>query len=143
MYCTNNTGTSGYITTYDKQLVAANIYVLTFWEKGGTATIRNTGAVTVSNTVLQTKGSWQQREIRLRNVTGNLQIIPAGYLDDVRLYPLGAQMESYTYNQMGGMITSTDNKGYTTYYEYDQFNRLLRVRDRQGRILKEHTYNIK
>lgn len=143
MYCTNNTGTSGYITTYDKQLMAGNTYVLTFWEKGGTVAIRNTGAVTVSNMVLQTKGSWQQREIRLRNVSGNLEIIPAGYLDDVRLYPLGAQMESYTYNQLGGMTTSTDSKGYTTYYEYDQFNRLLRVKDRQGRILKEYTYNIK
>ncbi len=143
MYCTNNTGTSGYITTYDKQLVAANTYVLTFWEKGGTLTVRNSGAVTVSNTVLQSKGSWQQREIRLRNVTGNLEVIPAGYVDDMRLYPLGAQMESRTYNQLGSVTTSTDGKGYTTYYEYDQFNRLLRIKDRQGRILQEYTYNIK
>jgi RHS Repeat. len=143
MYCTNNTGTSGYITTYDKQLVAGNTYVLTFWEKGGTVTIRNSGAVVVSNTILQTKGSWQQREIRVQSVSGNLGIIPAGYIDDVRLYPLGAQMESYTYNQLGAVTTSTDSKGYTTYYEYDQFNRLLRVKDRQGRILQDYTYHLK
>ncbi|SEK63878.1 YD repeat-containing protein [Parapedobacter koreensis] len=142
-YCTNNTGTSGYITTYDKQLVSSFTYVLTFWEKGGTVTIRNSGAVVSSNTVLQTKGSWQQREIRFRSVSGNLQIIPAGYIDDLRLYPLGAQMTSYTYNQLGSITTSTDSKGYTTYYEYDEFNRLKRVKDRQGRIIEDYTYHLK
>lgn len=142
-FCTNNTGTSGYITTYDKQLIATNSYVLTFWEKGGTVTLRNSGAISISNIVLQTKGAWTQREIRFRNVMGNLEIIPAGYIDDLRLHPVGAQMDSQTYNQLGSVTSSTDTRGYTTYYEYDNFNRLISIKDRQGRILKNYSYNLK
>ncbi|WP_257667146.1 DUF5977 domain-containing protein [Parapedobacter tibetensis] len=142
-FCTNNAGTSGYITTYDKQLSAGKTYVLTFWEKGGGVSIRNSGAVVVSNTILLTKGAWQQREIRCRNVSGNLEITPTGYIDDLRLYPLGSLMESYTYNQLGSLTASTDSRGATTYYDYDEFNRLRFAKDYVGNVIQAFGYNYR
>jgi YD repeat-containing protein len=37
----------------------------------------------------------------------------------------------------------TDPKGLTTYYEYDEFNRLKVVKDSQGKVLSENQYHYK
>lgn len=63
------------------------------------------------------------------------------WFDDARLHPSDAQMTSYTYLPLVGMTSSTDNKNMTTNYEYDGFQRLLNVKDQNGRILKNYDYN--
>jgi len=62
-------------------------------------------------------------------------------VDDIRVYPQGAQMTTYTYDPASGLTSSTDAKGQTTYYEYDSHNRLVNVKDKNGFILKHTDYH--
>ncbi|MDN3580776.1 RHS repeat domain-containing protein [Mucilaginibacter flavus] len=61
--------------------------------------------------------------------------------DDIRIYPADAQMSTYTYAPLVGMTSMTDAKGQTTYYEYDGFQRLINIRDKDGNIVKHTDYH--
>jgi YD repeat-containing protein len=54
-----------------------------------------------------------------------------------------AMVTTYTYDPLIGVTSMTDPKGYTVYYEYDDFNRLEQVVDADGYILSENEYNYK
>lgn len=56
---------------------------------------------------------------------------------------LDAMITSYTYDPLIGVTSMTDPKGYTMYYEYDEFNRLKRVKDEAGKIISENDYHYK
>jgi YD repeat-containing protein len=67
--------------------------------------------------------------------------VPGQYLDDLRVFPEGAQMKTYTYKPGQLMTSSTDANNQTTYYEYDNVGRLSMLRDNQGNIVKQYLYN--
>ena len=50
-------------------------------------------------------------------------------------------LTTFTYKPLVGIASETDPSGRTIYYEYDEFGRLNRVKDEDGRILKEHRYH--
>ncbi|CAM1363491.1 conserved hypothetical protein [Tenacibaculum litoreum] len=54
-----------------------------------------------------------------------------------------AQVTTFTYNPLVGVTSTTDPRGQTIYYEYDDFNRLEFIKDADGNLLKEHKYNYK
>ncbi|GFZ94818.1 hypothetical protein GCM10011531_28160 [Aquaticitalea lipolytica] len=54
-----------------------------------------------------------------------------------------AMVSTYTYDPLVGVTSMTDAKGYTMYYEYDEFNRLKQVKDADGKILNETMYHYK
>ena len=54
-----------------------------------------------------------------------------------------AMVTTYTYDPMVGMTSMTDPRGYTVYYEYDEFNRLQYVRDADGNLISENKYHYK
>ncbi|MCG7754856.1 RHS repeat domain-containing protein, partial [Flavihumibacter cheonanensis] len=62
------------------------------------------------------------------------------YLDDLRLFPVGAEMKTYTYDKGRGITSSSDVDGRLTFYEYDALGRLIRLRDNEGNILKQFSY---
>ncbi|MBB6240540.1 YD repeat-containing protein [Pedobacter sp. AK013] len=64
-------------------------------------------------------------------------------IDDIRIFPLDAQVTTFTYKPLIGMTSSTDAKGMTTYYEYDAFQRLKAIKDQNGNILKQTDYHYK
>jgi YD repeat-containing protein len=65
------------------------------------------------------------------------------YIDEVRMYPLNAQMTTYTYDPLIGVTSITDAKGDTITYTYDSFGRLQNVKDKDGNILSENEYHYK
>lgn len=55
----------------------------------------------------------------------------------------GVMMTTFTYRPLVGMMSQTDAKGMTVYYEYDAFQRLKTVKDQNGNILKQTNYHYK
>lgn len=54
----------------------------------------------------------------------------------------GIFVKTYTYKPFVGITSESDINGNTTFYEYDNFNRLQLVRDFQNNILKRICYNF-
>lgn len=54
-----------------------------------------------------------------------------------------AMVTTYKYEPMVGVISTTDPKGATAFYEYDTFNRLEFVKDKEGNLISENKYNYK
>ncbi|NHA06094.1 RHS repeat protein, partial [Mucilaginibacter sp. HC2] len=52
-----------------------------------------------------------------------------------------AQVTTYTYSPLVGITSITDTKGETTTYEYDSFQRLMNVKDKDGNIVKHMDYH--
>jgi YD repeat-containing protein len=52
-----------------------------------------------------------------------------------------AMVTSYTYDPLIGITSVTDPNGYTTYYEYDNSQRLKQVKDADGNILSSNDYH--
>ena len=69
-------------------------------------------------------------EGELRNIFNNLR----DELPD-------AMITSYTYKPLVGMTSETDPAGKTTYYEYDEFGRLVTIKDQDGKVIKHIDYH--
>jgi YD repeat-containing protein len=67
-------------------------------------------------------------------------------LNKIRIGLVGmkAQVITYTYTPLVGISSQTDPTGKTIYYEYDAFNRLKAIKDKDGNIVKaiEYKYNV-
>ncbi|MBB6239889.1 YD repeat-containing protein [Pedobacter sp. AK013] len=86
-------------------------------------------------------GVWKFREQPY--VTNSLALTLGTVYDDIRIYPVDAQVTSYTYQPLVGMTSMTDAKGMITTYEYDAFQRLKAIKDQNGNILKQTDYHYK
>lgn len=54
-----------------------------------------------------------------------------------------AQVWTYTYKSLVGMLTATDPAGKTAYYDYDSFGRLTGMRDNDGNTIQSFDYHYK
>lgn len=72
--------------------------------------------------------------------TGPATITATHKLDEVRVFPADAQMQTYTYEPMLGITGQCDVRNQVSYYEYDALNRLKLIRDEDGKILKLFDY---
>jgi YD repeat-containing protein len=90
-------------------------------------------------------GPWTLVEQTINVTSGTVQQLLIGdsnsIIDEVRLFPTGAEMTTYTYQPLVGVTSSTDPNNVTTYYEYDSFNRLSIIRDSDKNIIKTLDYN--
>src|SRR5690606_23820893 len=113
-------------------------YILSFWSTDNAGAFLDVSLIGsnygnyIPTTVTNTVGSWKLRTARftaaagdyveLRNVPGT-GATPSVFIDEVRLYPAGAAMTTYTYKPLLGMGSACDADNYITYYEYDAMGR--------------------
>ncbi|WP_374174307.1 hypothetical protein [Flavobacterium tructae] len=64
-------------------------------------------------------------------------------LNNLRDAAPAAMVTTYTYDPLIGITSVTDSKGYTMYYQYDEFNRLKQVVNTEGNIVEKNEYNYK
>ncbi len=116
---------------------SSTTYTLSFWYKGSAPTV--TAGTQAGLTSRPGQDGWI---FSTRTITGTSLVTISGtdLIDEVRLYPMSAQMTSYTFDPTIGMTSASDPNGVTTYYEYDTFGRLKTVRDYSGQILKNYSY---
>lgn len=108
-------------------------YMLTYWLKDGS------GSVSGGGTALMSKNGWTLYRQEITGVS-SLTLSGSGTIDELRLYPKEAQMTTYTYKPLVGMTSQCDANNRITYYEYDGFGRLQRIKDQDGNILKAFDY---
>lgn len=65
----------------------------------------------------------------------------SGPVDDVRIFPAGAMMSTYTYCPLVGMTSEIDPRANTTYFAYDAFGRLATQSNKDGNIVKQLCYD--
>ncbi len=117
-------------------------YIVSYWSMNGSYTIAGTNGQIKQGRAININGNnWNYFE---HSVTGQttITIAGSGKIDELRLYPKGALMTSYTYKPLIGIIGQCDVNNNITYYEYDKFGRLQLIRDQEKNILKTFEYKF-
>jgi YD repeat-containing protein len=114
-------------------------YILSFWAKRNLVNGNITGAVNLNIT----SDDWAYYSFSLSNVNSINISLSNVLIDELRVYPQGSQMSSFTHKPLVGVTSVSDENGIITYYEYDEQNRLQNVRDNRGNIVKNYIYHFK
>lgn len=110
-------------------------YIIQCWTNNAQQVLVNG----VAGTQLMTKNGWYLMEFRLNDPT-TITISGTAVIDELRMFPEKAQMKTLTYLTGVGTLTVNDARSNVTFYEYDGFNRLLRIRDIDRNIIKQMDY---
>ncbi len=130
------TGSRSFTGTVSRQSLPGGDYTVVLWARGSSS-------VSV-NGIPQAAGSqWKRYEWQLNNTTAAEITANGNQLDDICLYPRGAEMSFYTYRPLVGLTSTTDGKGQSLFYHYDALQRLYQVKDEQGNIVKDYSYHYR
>lgn len=122
-------------------LNSSSTYVISFWYLNG-ASFSVSGGTQTDVQILSAGNGWT-RNTRKVSGTSTITISGTGHIDELRLFPAGSQMMTYTYDPLVGMTSATDANEMTTHFDYDSFGRLKAIRDYEGNVLKTHVYHYK
>jgi hypothetical protein len=125
----SNTRTGSRIRTSNFSISRSGVpngnYILSYWS-------RISGTWAITSTPITVSASSYSTTI---NASASIPI------DEVRFYPIDAQMATFTYEPMKGMTSKTDVNNRTEYYEYDIMYRLKLVKDDKRNITRVLDYN--
>jgi hypothetical protein len=118
-------------------LNSSSSYIVSYWSSSQKS-VTNTNTVTVGSTY----NGWTYYEHQVANPSsGTISVSGSGQIDELRLYPKGALMKTYGYDDKYQLNASSDINNHIIYYVYDGFDRLNLIRDENGYILKKFCYN--
>ncbi len=160
VYCNDISMTSSITGKYFYNLMAHHIYgkplrnqkyLLTFWMNSSfpspSVEITNgSSSNSVSCALKNTVGNWKLYSAIIQPDSGwKVHFIGTTtgseaheYIDEIRLHPLGATMNSYTYIPLCGTGSSNNSVNYITYDEYDPLTRPSVSKDLRGNIIKKY-----
>lgn len=122
-------------------LTSTKKYRISFWAKSGAAISVNSGAALSPYSSTSVNG-WQYFETSLTSVT-SITLSGTGIVDELRIFPTGALITTYTYDPIVGITSINDPNNNIAYYTYDNLGRLKWTQDYKGNILKSVTYHYK
>ncbi len=112
-------------------------YLVTVWlYSGGSATINSSSF----GTAIATQNGWNLYSKSLTG-TSSVTISGSGLIDEVRLHPKDANMQTNAYEPMIGVVTTMDANNGVIYTEYDNLNRVKLIRDKDKNIIKRFDYS--
>jgi YD repeat-containing protein len=140
-----NLPAAGEIYSYNN-LTTGKKYFISFWTNSANAYAVNPSGVTNATSFgMQAHvGIWYLytatvtgtgSQLHLTNVLGN-----ALKMDELRLHPVEAGMDTYTYQPLFGISSHCNERNNITYYEYDAQGHLKVVRDIDGNVLSLTKY---
>lgn len=121
------------LTGYDP----AKTYVISYWVKANVAIASVPGTGVKGDKV----GVWTYFEHEFQPSGTTITISGTAWLDELRFYPAGAQMATYTYDPLMGLTSACDANNKISYYEYDGAGRLNLIRDPEHNLIKKFCYN--
>jgi YD repeat-containing protein len=120
-------------------LTAGRKYMLSYW-LNSTVPLTIAGTVPGYPTNGATYNGWTNFVHQITGVSSVLISGTAAVIDELRLVPLDADMTSYTYRPLIGLTSVNDSKNNVNSYEYDDYERLLGIKDNGGNYLKKFQY---
>jgi hypothetical protein len=122
-------------------LSSSATYIVSYWSKTGSSyTVSGSTAALQGKTININGASWTYFEHTVTGVS-SVTVSGGGDIDELRLYPKGALMTTYTYTPLIGMSGACDMDNKVTYYFYDGLGRLRYIKDQDGNILKTVEYH--
>lgn len=110
-------------------------YIVSYWSNGSSYSVSGTQSVKTGKNY----NGWTYYEHLVSGVS-SVSVAGSGGIDELRLYPTGAQMTTYTYDPLIGITSECDINNSIIYYEYDAYGRLQVVRDQDRNILRKICY---
>jgi len=120
-----------------KSSLSGGDYIVSYWGKTGSVNVNSSGPTKTGKTI----GSWTYYE-HLISSGSSITISGSNYIDELRLYPVGAMMTTYTYNPFVGMTSQCSAANKISYYEFDGLGRLRVIKDEDGKIIKRIDYKL-
>jgi hypothetical protein len=120
-------------------LSAAKNYIVSYWTKNATA-FTITGTISGFPLKGKTIGAWTYYEHKISGQS-SVSLAGTGFIDELRLYPDGARMTTYSYDPMVGQTSQCDINNRVTYYDYDGLQRLKDIKDQDGNVIKTYQYH--
>ncbi len=111
-------------------------YTVSYWSKNGSYTVNG-----LSGAAGPTVNGWTLYIHTLTPATTTITVAGSGSIDELRLYPTAAHMTTYAYKALSGVISICDANNRITYYEYDELQRPIVLRDQDRNIVKKFSYN--
>jgi hypothetical protein len=124
---------TGYI--YKAGLNSALTYIVTYWTKGTVYNISTTLPV-----LLDERNGWKLYNQKISGLT-TISVYGTGLIDELRLYPMDANMATTCYENTGEVHSACDANNNIVYNEYDLMRRPLVIRDKDKNIVKKYQYS--
>lgn len=126
-------------TTLSAAMNSQKSYTLSFWATSGLTVSGGASLVKSAPTI----NGFTYYEYRITQGTASVSITGSGNIDELRLFPSNARMETTSYDPVLGRTSSCDQNNRITYYEYDELGRLRFIKDEARNIVKMYEYNQK
>lgn len=118
-------------------LTSSGTYIVSYWSRNGSYTVSGSTGTVQGKTI----DGWTYYEHTLTGVTTlTVSGSSTSYIDELRLYPKGAQMTSFCYEELIGMTAQSDPSGHIVYYEYSGPGYLKTIKDEDKQIIKRLDY---
>ncbi|MBN8880677.1 MAG: hypothetical protein J0I32_24260 [Sphingobacteriales bacterium] len=135
------TGSRRYtLSTADITLTGLNMaktYIVSFWKKTGSQSVNSKAGIEG-----KALNGWTYVEYKITGAS-SVTVSGSGYIDELRLYPAGSQMTTYTYEPLIGLSAQADPASRISYYEYDVIGRLTKIKDQDRNLVRLISYKQK
>jgi hypothetical protein len=127
--------------TLSHSVGSANSYTVSYWTTNGYPFTLTGGA---TGTLVRSLNGWNlYQHTAVAVAGGTITVSGDGSIDELRLYPATAQMETFAFEPLVGMTANCDVNNHITYFAFDPFGRLSLIQDENKNILKQYCYNYK
>jgi hypothetical protein len=121
--------------TITKSNLTGDDYIVSYYSTTGPMSINGSAVYQKKVTV----GTWALYEHKISAVTA-VSITGTGIVDELRLYPVTSQMETYSFEPGVGMQAAFNVNGLFNKYDYYGMSKLATVRDYRDYVLQAMSY---
>ena len=114
----------------------SNKFKVAFWARSSSGTV----SVSVGEQTESLTTTWKYVEKIITSTSISISGTNV-LIDDLRMYPVDAMLETYTYDHLLGITSKMDSKGQLYLYTYDTYCRLTTIKDESGNLLEYFEYN--